>query len=71
MTSFEKYLLVAEGLGEAAQRERKLAALDRMGLVPYLDKSGSVSASVEVEDLYAFVTDDMTDSQHRRFLNGP
>ena len=59
-------LLSPEGL---AQRELKLNALDAMGIRPYLDKSGSVSAMVEVEDLYEFVTDDMTNEQHRRFLN--
>ena len=56
-----------EGL---AQRELKLDALDAMGLKPILDKLGSVSALVEVEDLYAFVTEDMTDEQYRRFHNG-
>jgi len=69
MTSPES-LLIAEGLEEAAQRRRKLAALDSMGLSCYLDKSGSVSALVEVEDLYAFVTDDMSDEQYRRYHNG-
>ncbi len=53
-----------------AKRERQLDALDNMGIVPYLDKSGSVSALVEVEDLYEFVTEDMTDQQYRRFHNG-
>jgi len=62
--------LTAKGFEEAAQRERKLAALDAMGLRCYLDRSGSVSASVEVEDLYAFVTDDMTETQYRRYHHG-
>ncbi len=56
-----------EGL---AQRELKLNALDAMGIRPYLDSVGSVSASVEVEDLYAFVTEDMTEQQYRRFHSG-
>jgi len=62
--------LTAKGLQEVAQRELKLNALDAMGIRPYLDKSGSVSALVEVEDLYEFVTDDMTDQQYWRFHNG-
>ncbi len=59
--------LSPEGL---AQRERQLGALDNMGLSCYLDKSGSVSALVEVEDLYEFVTEDMTEEQYRRYHHG-
>ena len=63
-------LLTAKGLAEAAQRELELNALDAMGIVPYLDKVGSVSAMPDARDFYAFVTDDMTDQQYRRFHNG-
>ena len=62
--------LTARGIRAVAERKRKLDALAAMDLCPYLDKSGSVSASVEVEDLYAFVTDDMSDDQYRRYHNG-
>ena len=36
----------------------------------YLDKVLSVSALVEVEDLYAHVSDALIDQQYRRFHNG-
>ncbi len=62
--------LTAKGLEEAAQRELELNALDAMGIVPQVDKVGSVSALTETRDLYEFVTDDMTDQQYRRFHNG-
>ena len=52
-----------------AQRELKLKALAAMDIVPQVDKVGSVSALVEVEDLYAFVIEDMTDDQYRRYHN--
>ncbi len=60
---------------EIAQREREFRALLEMGLTPAeesvrLDTQGSVSAMVEVEGLYAFVTEDMTDEQYRRFHHG-
>ncbi len=65
--------LTAKGLEEAAQRDLELSALDAMGIRPYLDKVGSVSG-LELErdphDLYAFVTEDMTDDQYRRYHNG-
>jgi len=58
-----------------AQREREFNALCAMGLTPreqsvMLDKFFSMSALVEVEDLYAFVTDDMIRDQEERYLNG-
>ena len=60
---------------ELAERERQYNAILAMGLTPRedsvtLDRSGSVSGLVEVEDLYAFVTEDMSDDQYRRFHNG-
>ena len=62
--------LTAKGLEEAAQRELELSALAGAGIVPYLDVVGSVSAPPEAGSLFAFVTDDMTDQQYRRFLDG-
>ncbi len=65
--------LTKAGYAAVAQRELELNALDAMGIVPYLDKVGSVSG-LELErdphDLYEFVTEDMTDDQYRRFHNG-
>ena len=60
-------LLSPEGL---AQRELKLNALDAMGIRPYVDKVGSVSALTGLDDLYDFVTEDMTEEQYQRFHNG-
>ena len=62
--------LTSKGLKEAAQRERERNGLAAMGIVPYLDKVGSVRAVPETRDLYAFVTEDMTTEQEARFLNG-
>jgi len=60
---------------ELAQRLLEYNALLAMGLTPReelvrLDKSGSVSGLVEVEGLYNFVTEDMSDADKRRFHNG-
>ena len=62
--------LTAKGLEEAAQR---IACLDE-GLavelpLQYLDKVGSVSAMVEVEEFHVF-DDQLLDQQYRRFLSG-
>ncbi len=66
-----------ESLVRIADRRRDVieGALRSMGLtrLPHsvrLDKSGSVSALVEVEELYAFVTEDMTAAE-RRSHHGP
>ncbi len=42
--------LTAKGLEEAAQRERWLTEVDAMDPGRYVDRVGSVSALVEVED---------------------
>ncbi len=47
-------LLTAKGLAEAAQREACRQGVDGMAARRYLDKSGSVSALVEVEDDYDY-----------------
>ena len=59
--------LTAKGLEEAAQRELKLNELDDAAVKHYLDRVGSVSASVEVEE--ATWVDAILEEQHRRFLN--
>ncbi len=46
--------LCRSGLEEAAQRENDRAYLDGMAEKRYLDKSGSVSALVEVEGDYDY-----------------
>ncbi len=62
--------MTAKGLEEAAQRELELDALLAVEAPsPYLDKVGSVSAMVEVEDAYVW-DDRVLDEQHRRFLDG-
>ena len=52
---------------ELAQWERKRDALDAMGLKRYLDIPLSVSAMAEAEDLYDFVTADMSREDCRRY----
>ncbi len=47
-------LLTARGLQEAAQREAFGHGVDAMAARRYLDRSGSVSASIEVEDDYDY-----------------
>jgi len=59
--------LTAKGLREAAQRELELPGVDGMGSDRYLDKVGSVSALVEVEDHWV---DEVLEDQYRRFHNG-
>ena len=61
--------LCKKGLEEAAQRF-SLEGLDSRREVGYVDKVVSVSALVEVEDLYADLEDESIDQQYRRFLNG-
>ncbi len=61
--------LTAKGLEETAQR-LSLEGLAPRGVHGYLDKVVSVSGLVEVEDLYAHVTDQDLDEQARRVHNG-
>ncbi len=42
--------LTAVGLAEAAQRELEFDGVDNLDAMCYLDKSGSVSALIEIED---------------------
>ena len=46
--------LTAAGYAAVAQRERELLELDGMGPERYVDKVGSVSALVEVEDDFEY-----------------
>ena len=62
--------LTAKGLAETAQREIVLSGVDGMDPRLYLDKVGSVSGLVEVEDLYEGVGDSLLNEQYRRFHNG-
>ena len=62
--SHNGFQLSPEGL---AQRELELPEVDRMGTSRYVDKSGSVSALVEVEDHW---DDEIMEDQYRRFLSG-
>jgi len=66
--------LMANGLEEAAQREYMLDGLREMGLTPQeklvsVLVQGSVSGLVEVEELYRFVTEDMSEADKLRFHN--
>ncbi len=61
--------------GAFADQVRKVAALHAMGLTfrdPEftLDKMGSVSALIEIEDVFDFVTKDMSSERVARFLHG-
>ncbi len=62
--------LTDRGYAEVAQRELGLQGVDGTGASLYLDKSGSVSALAEAEDLYAHVSDQMLLEQGERFHNG-
>ena len=62
--------LTAKGLKEAAQREVFLDGVDGLDMFGYLDKVGSVSALVEVEDAYMGVPDQLLLEQCERFHNG-
>ncbi len=66
--------LTERGFAELAQRTSlegllPLGGVDTDEVVPYLDKVGSVSALVEVEEFHVWDAQ-LLDSQHRRFLNG-
>ena len=61
--------------GTLAQRVVEYNALRAMGLTPReelirVDSTGSVRGVVEVEGLYDFVLEDMSDADKRRFHNG-
>ena len=60
--------LTAKGLAEAEQR-LSLEGLAPRGLPEYVDRVGSVSALVEVEEFHVF-DERLLEEQHRRFLNG-
>ena len=67
--------LTGRGYAEAAQRSLEGLEVADVGLTRdakcvRLDKSGSVSALIEVEDLYAHVTDQLILEQSERFRNG-
>ncbi len=65
--------LTREGYQLAEERGAQKTSLEGLaprGVPEYIDKGVSVSALVEVEDLYAFVDDWVLDQQYRRFLNG-
>ena len=61
--------LTAKGLKEAAQRDVFIDGVDTMDMFGYVDRVGSVSALVEVEENHVF-DDQLLDNQYRRFLNG-
>ena len=58
--------LTDRGYAEVAQ-QISLEGLDSRVDIEYLDKSGSVSAMVEVEDHWV---DELLDQQYRRFQHG-
>ena len=59
------------GLFKAQLAQRSsLEGLSPLGEGAMVDRSGSVSALVEVEDLYAHVTDQQLIEQSERFHNG-
>ncbi len=62
--------LTDRGYAEVAQRGLFARGVDDTVLRCYLDNVGSVSALVEVEDLYAHVTDQELLEQSERFHNG-
>ncbi len=59
--------LTSRGLREVAQRSLEGLEVADMGLEPYLDKVGSVSAPTVLELHW---DDDIINQQYRRFLNG-
>jgi len=61
--------LTVRGYAENAQ-QFSLEGLASRDEVAYIDSMGSVSALVEVEDLYADVSDRLLNEQCRRFHNG-
>ena len=56
--------------GYELAQQRSLEGLTPVSDCVRVDSSSSVSALVEVEDLYEFVPDQLIDSQYRRFHNG-
>jgi len=60
--------LTAKGLREAAQRY-SLEGLDSRRVSGEVDRVGSVSALVEVEEFHVW-DDRLIEDQYRRFLNG-
>ncbi len=62
--------LTAKGLREAAQRELRLAEVDAMAPLRYLDSMGSVSGLELERDLFENILDSDIDEQARRFHNG-
>ena len=66
-TSYNGFL-TERGLAELAQRS-SLEGLAPRGENGYLDKVGSVSATVEGEELHVF-HEELIEEQHRRFLHG-
>ncbi len=61
--------LTVRGYAENAQ-QTSLEGLAPRGEFEYVDSMGSVSALVEVEDLYEYCIDTVIDEQARRFHNG-
>ena len=62
--------LTDRGYAEVAQRSLEgLESVDMFADMCYLDKVGSVSALVEVEENHVF-DDQLLDNQYRRFHNG-
>ncbi len=61
--------LTERGYASVAQ-QTSLEGLAPLGVVDYLDSTGSVSALVEVEDLFAHVTDQQLLEQSERFHHG-
>ena len=61
--------LTERGYAELAQ-QNSLEGLPPRGASVRVDRSGSVSALVEVEDMYAHITDQELLEQSERFLNG-
>lgn len=63
--AFERYLSSQEAAVDYVDER-----VDGRGRIQYLDSMGSVSALIEVEDLYAHVTDQLILEQSERFRNG-
>ena len=51
---FRNGFLTAQGLALSAQRERERYGVDTMAPGRYLDKEGSVSALIEIEDDFEY-----------------
>ena len=61
--------LTSAGLADVAQRSLEGLEVDAMAETRYLDRVGSVSALVEVEESHVF-DDELIEEQYRRFRNG-